>query len=294
MFLLDEDEVRYVLRGLAPQARREGVAEELRGWRWNEAPLAPLYDAALTLDEIADQRCPTGRDIYLRHVVHVEPVAVVSLPPESVARETVTAIVSAAKQQIYEHGPLAPERIRLLPPRLPGATTMQGVALSSLLWEFERQRIAARAEALLARQPAMSADALAATALPFTAGRYLDGRYFGLAAHIPIDAVGFPEPVVFSLRYGERQSWHRLAPAGHALLLEGIHEAPVNVGGVVYLDVVDGQIRIERDLFLIDDELRQAFIDARDERARLVEEEIDPGLPDECPDSCPLLAYCHA
>lgn len=293
MFLLDEDEVRYVTRGLAPQARREGVAEELRGWRWNEAPLAPLYDAALTLDEVAGQICPTGRDVYLRHVLQVEPSACAARSPEAVARETVTAVVVAAKQQIYEHGPLAPQRIRLLPPRLPGGATEPGTPLATLLWQFERQRIAARAEALLARQPGMSADALAAAALPFTAGRYLDGRYLGLATHIPVDAVGFPEPVVFSLRYGERQPWHRLAPAGHALLLEGLHEAPVNLAGVVYLDVADGQIRVERDLFLIDDELRQNFIDIRDERARLVEGEIDPGLPDECPDSCPVLAYCH-
>ena len=166
-------------------------------------------------------------------------------------------------------------------------------AAGHLLWGFERRRIAARIEAALARQPRITADALVAAALPLTVGRRLDGRYLGLAAQIAVDAVGFPEPVAFSVRAGTPEPWHRLAPTGHALLLEGLHETPVNLGAITYVTLADGQISLARDLFVIDDELRQAFIDGRDERARLVEEEIDPGLPAICPERCPLFARCH-
>lgn len=300
MFFLDEDESRYIIRGLAPQARREGVAEELRGWRWDGAPLAPLYEAALDVAEVADQTCATGRDVYLRHVLGAEVGRAGERLLERALQGAACALVIRAKALVYEHGPLAAEAVRALPaPPIEALVDADGEATESvgaavqLLWGFERRRVAARIEAALARQPCISADALAAAALPVTVGRRLDGRYLGLAAQIAVDAVGFPEPVAFSVRVGERATWHRLAPTGHALLLEGLHEAPVNLGAIVYLGFADGQIAIARDLFVIDDELRQTFIDTRDERARLVEEEIDPGLPVACPDRCPLFARCH-
>jgi CRISPR-associated protein Csa1 len=300
MFFLDEDEVRYVIRGLAPRARREGVAEELRGWRWDSAPLAPLYEAALDVAEVADQRCASGRDVYLRHVLGEEATLDEDGALERALQDAVCALVVRAKGLIYEQGALAAESMRALPAPAVGSLVgaepagTEGVgAAVQLLWGFERRRIAARIEAALARQPRMAADALVAAALPVTVGRRLDGRYLGLAAHVAVDAVGFPEPVVFAIRVGAAAAWHRLAPTGHALLLEGLHETPVNLGAIVYLRFADGQIAIERDLFVIDDELRQAFIDTRDERARLVEEEIDPGMPSACPEQCPHFARCH-
>lgn len=298
MLFLDEDEIRYVIKGLAPRARSEGVAEELRGWRWDAAPLAPLYEAALTIDDIADQRCASGRDVYLRHVLGAGAPLGDAGALQQALHEALLALVIRAKGAIYEHGPLAAEQVRVLPPVLgegadPSRPPGAGAALE-LLWGFERRRIAARIEAALARQPHISADALVAAALPLTVDRRLDGRYLGMTAQITVDAVGFPEPVVFSLRMDRPQPWHRLVPTGHALLLEGLHETPVNLGAIAYVAMDDGQLSLTRDLFVIDDELRQAFIDARDERARLVEEEIDPGLPGTCPATCPLLARCHA
>jgi CRISPR-associated protein Csa1 len=300
MFCLDEDEVRYVLRGLAPRARSEGVAEELRGWRWDGAPLAPLYDAALDVAEIADQRCPTSRDVYLRHVLGVEARPEGDALLEQTLRDAVCALVIRAKHAIYEYGPLAAERVRSLAapvavPRFPVVTAEEAgtSAALELLWGFERRRVAARIEATLAREPGISADALVAAALPLTVGRRLDGRYLGLAAHIAVDAVGYPEPVAFSFRLGKPERWHRLTPTGHALLLEGLHETPVNLGVIAYVTLADGQVTVSRDLFIIDDELRQEFIEGRDQRARLVEEEIDPGVAGDCPESCPLAICCH-
>ncbi len=50
---------------------------------------------------------------------------------------------------------------------------------------------------------------------------------------------------------------------------------------------------IERDYHLIGDELRQMFVEERDEKLRLAAEELDPGLPAVCPRTCPYLATCH-
>ncbi len=58
----------------------------------------------------------------------------------------------------------------------------------------------------------------------------------------------------------------------------------------MYVGLARGRVTVERDLHVIGDELRQLFIEARDERTRLVEEGIDPGLCVECNDGCWLYA----
>jgi CRISPR-associated protein Csa1 len=77
------------------------------------------------------------------------------------------------------------------------------------------------------------------------------------------------------------------------VVLESLFEKPVDVGCVVYARFMNGRVVIERDFHLIGDELRQMFIEERDEKARLVAEELDPGLPAACPPTCPCLRTCH-
>ncbi len=89
------------------------------------------------------------------------------------------------------------------------------------------------------------------------------------------------------------EEFHRLGTNGYALVLESLHEYPVNLGCIVYVEFQQGRLLIERDFHIIGDELRQQFIDDRDQRARLVEEEIDPGLPAECYQGCPFWRHCH-
>ena len=62
---------------------------------------------------------------------------------------------------------------------------------------------------------------------------------------------------------------------------------------MVHVRFVGGRVVVERDFHIIGDELRQMFIEERDEKMRVVAEEVDPGLPAACPSSCPHLATCH-
>jgi hypothetical protein len=62
---------------------------------------------------------------------------------------------------------------------------------------------------------------------------------------------------------------------------------------VVYARFVHGRVVVERDFHLIGDELRQMFVEERDEKARMASEELDPGLPGVCPRTCPYLRTCH-
>jgi len=75
--------------------------------------------------------------------------------------------------------------------------------------------------------------------------------------------------------------------------MESLFDFPISVGCVVYPRFEDGRVLVERDFHLISDELRTWFIEARDERARAVEEEVDPGLAGECYLGCPYSDACH-
>ncbi len=75
--------------------------------------------------------------------------------------------------------------------------------------------------------------------------------------------------------------------------MESLYEYPINAGCIVYPSFAGDHLSIERDFCFIDDELRQWFIEERDERMRMVHEEIDPGLAPQCAEICPLWRECH-
>jgi len=302
MYFLSEEEKRLVLRKLLPQAREHEVHPDLRGWNWAQPPLAPVYEARLGLYEIAGQYCRTGRDVYLRHVQGVCPPPNMLMMEGSVLHEMLTAIILAAKRVIYTQGTECLAGLKALArPKfadlgVEGLTPAEREALEDKLdnlWDFEYHRIVARVQDVLARQPHVGADALAALALPVVVEQKLDGGFLGLSAHLSADAFVFSEPMMLDIKFGERQDFHRLTTTGYALVMESLYEFPINVGCVVYPAFKKGRLLIERDFHLIDDELRQWFIEARDERMRLVEEEIDPGLAEECYQPCHYWSVCH-
>lgn len=121
----------------------------------------------------------------------------------------------------------------------------------------------------------------------------MDGTLLGLSSRLSADAFVWSEQMVVDIKFGGKEAFHRLSTTGYALAIESIYEYSVNLGCVVYVAFRDGLVVVERDLHALDDELRQWFIESRDERARLVEEEIDPGMPAECPRACPYYRACH-
>lgn len=302
MYFPSEEARRYVQRKLLPEARRRGVAEELRGWRWAEPPLLPVYAPPLAVYEVAGKYCASGRDVYLRRVERL------SAPPNRgmVEGRTLHALVAdllvEAKRLIYQHGSAcvaALDGLREYPlPRVdalalePGARRELEAKLQAVR-AYEARRIVARVEEVLARQPRAGADALAVLALPVHTEVKLDGTYLGLSPHLSADGLMLAELLVADLKFGPREEFHRLTTAGYALVWESLYEVPVDVGCVVYVEVRAGRVSVERDYHPIDDELRQWFIEERDEKQRLVAEAIDPGLPARCPRTCPYWRVCH-
>lgn len=302
MYFPSAEEQRYVQHGLLPDARRQPVADELRGWSWSQPPVKPLYAAALDVDEVAGMDCPTGRDLFLRRVQGIQMPVMSGLREERVLRQVVARLMVEAKRLVYLHGAAclpALEGLLEQPLLVPGEAGLAPEERASVpatahaLRAFEVRRLAERVASVLAQQPHAGPDTLVALALPVSVEVALDGRYLGLSERLVVDGVAFSRMLVLHLTFGPPQPSHRLRTAGYALVLESLFDTPVDLGCVVAVRCVDGRVALERDVHLIGDELRQEFLQARDERMRLVEEELDPGLPRECPSSCPYLVTCR-
>jgi len=304
VYFLSEEERARVLKDLIPTARRIGVADELRGWNWHEPPLAPLYEVPIAMYEVAGKYCDSGRDVYLRRVEKVRGTTTPPLVRGSALHEVVKEAVIHAKQAIYSlgledmaalvHAVTAFESTIAdkLPDTLTPAEQEQICREATQVAGFEARRLATRIEEAASKHPHIHADTLAALAIPVVVEHRLDGSYLGLSSHIRTDAQSFGQVMIIDLKFGGREPFHRLSTTGYSMVMESLFGYPVDLGCTVYVTLDNNRLAIERDLHLIDDELRQWFVEERDEKMYLIYEELDPGLASRCSAACPFASTC--
>ncbi len=306
---MSEDERKQVLKGLLPKTRRTEVAEELRGWTWPEPPIEPVYPTRLALYEVAGRYCPTGRDVYLRHVQGIKTEATSAMVLGSLFHAAIASVLLQAKRLIYQFGV---ERYRDILDELGrsggaadfGADVLRhldrlgtgdredALAKSRILRDFELARVAARIQDILVRQPYVGTDSLASLSIPVVVEQKLDGGFIGLSSQLSVDAYTSLEMMILDTKFGQKRDFHRLTTAGYAMACEAAYEYPINVGCLVYGRFMGDRLLVEKDFHIIDDELRQWFLEERDLKSRLVYEEIDPGRAEKCPAWCSYHAAC--
>jgi len=304
VYFFTDEEKKHLLRYYLPRARERGVVEELRGWNWHQPPLEPVYrDVVLALYEVANAYCPTGRDVYLRRVHKEKGKPNLAMIQGTLFHAVVADVITAAKRAIYSEGVanyrVIVERLQHHPVRLPGDRLEQLApeefadtrAKAEVLAAFEKTRVLARLQEILTRQPYIGEDSLVSLALPVVVEQKLDGSFLGLSPNLSTDAFVFWEPMVIDIKFDRQRDFHRLTTTGYALVMEALYEFPVNLGCIVYGEFRGDRLIVRKDLHIIGEELRQWFIEARDEKARLVAEEIDPGKG-QCYEDCPYHHLC--
>jgi len=305
MYFLNSEERKQLFGGFLPRARSQPVSGELRGWNWHQPPLQPIYDLKLSLFEVANRYCPTGRDLYLRRVLSVEGQPNIPMIEGAILHKTVAEVITRAKRFIYQKGIdnflevkedlarpdyAAVEEFR---ERLSEEEAEDIKEKVKILWEFESTRICSKVEELLSTQPHINEDSLVFHAIPVVVEQKLDGAFLGLSSHLSVDAFTFATPVIFDLKFDVKRDFHRLSTTGYGLVMEAMYEFPVDIGCTVYAYFRGKRILLERNFYLIDDELRQNFIEERDEKMRMVYEELDPGKPEGCYPTCPYIETCE-
>ncbi|MCL6451021.1 MAG: type I-A CRISPR-associated protein Cas4/Csa1 [Acetobacteraceae bacterium] len=305
MYFLTDEERKKVLRGLLPHSREAGVAEELRGWNWFQPPLEAPLPVRLALYEVAGRYCPTGRDLYMRRVLGIKVRPNKAMIMGSYLHQTMVDVLVQAKRLIYLKGVQNFRQVlQELSQFVPSEPEVRDLQLSpedlqelkhkaGLVAAFEQARLCSRIQEVLAKQPHVAEDSLAALAVPVVVEQKLDGSFLGLSPNLSADALVFSEPMIMDLKTGERRDFHRLSLAGYALVMEAMYEYPVNLGCTVYVQFRGDRLLVEKEFHILNDELRQWFVEERDEKMRMIHQELDPGRPERCPETCPLAKACR-
>lgn len=283
MFMPTAEEKKRLLRGTIPRARKLGVDDSLRGWMWSAPPLLSPYEIPLGLSEVANAYCPTSRDIYARRVLGASPESNEKMLLGGKLHAALRDWVVHAKRSLYENGAEDIEAsirgIRAFPE--PGVPEAKSLVL------YEADAIEFRLREAMSQFPRIGTDALAAHVLPITLGQMLDGAFLGLSRRLSTDLLNLGEPCILNIIFNdEKRPFHPLTLAGYALVLEAVHEFPVDVGVTVYANFKNGRLQIEREFTVLGDELRMEFIEVRDEKQRMVSDEVDPGPCQDCQEWC--------
>lgn len=198
------------------------------------------------------------------------------------AVEGAPALVTAGASELVIH--IASDRGQQLASSAAAAASRPSAVQE--LRRFTVRRVMSAVEEVLTKYPKIGVDGLVAAALPVTVGYRLDGSLLGLSSQLSTDVLMVGEAMPVVVRFGSKREFHRLVLTGYALVMESVWGGPVNVGCVVYVSQRRGRVTIEREMHIIGDEVRQQFIELRDERMRILDEEIDPGVSTECERKC--------
>jgi CRISPR-associated protein Csa1 len=310
MYFFSEEERKFLLKKLIPRAREKGIAEDLRGWNWHSTELSPPHDIILPVWEVSDRYCETGRDVFLRHVQKISPPASEKMVSGRIYHQAMAELYPTAKRLIYTNGlGICTDLAGVLMERLPEAVVEAEEQMASAgakaeegkevgmnlkkLWSFEVSRIVSSIYEYLGKYRYLSEDSLINHALPFVVEHKLDGQYLGLSSNLSADAINMGGMLICDLKTGQKKDFHRLSATGYALVYESLYEVPINIGCTVYLSFPKNHPtpHIERDFFIISDEVRQWFIEERDSKQDLIFYERDPG---KChsPGSCRYREHC--
>lgn len=303
MYFLNEIERKTLLGRILPSARKVGVSNELRGWNWADSPLKPLYpDEGIPNHLIGSQYCPTARDVFVSRVKGVRGETNVHVWTGTSIHKAVSTIVLS-----FVEGHDAPnfeewwKKENPTYPRNDTANESQTPETSrkELVRSVWNQTSSECRGALLSRrsaQPYATEHDVSASALPFLVEHKVDGRLLGLSGLLSVDCYDYLHGIIFDLKYlrpaSMSEPWRRLYIAGYAVALESVYETPIDVGCLVYISQVNGQLRVSRDLFFIGDDVRGWWLEERDKKLEIIAQKKDPGLPKKCYDACLYLKYC--
>ena len=225
--------------------------------------------------------------------------------------QAMAELYPAAKRLIYREGMgICTDLPQILMERLPEAVIEAEEQLSQVkcstetskdvgenlkkLWSFEVSRIVSSIYAYLGKYKYLSDDSLINHALPFVVEHKLDGQYLGLSSNLSADAINMGGMLICDLKTGLKRDFHRLSATGYALVYESLYEVPINIGCTVYLSFPKNHPtpHIDRDFFIISDEVRQWFIEERDSKQDLIFCERDPGTCQNA-GTCRYKEYCY-
>jgi len=294
VYFLSDLEHKYLVHRLLPTAREVGVSGELRGWSWHQAPLKPYYeDVKLPMYAVCSKYCPTDRDVYFSNVEKIAGTLSFKMGLGKLLHGVVSDCLQSFISRTKLDFDVWQQRIRWEEIPVKAEEVLEP---AGRVWDYLSKQCEARFAEMSARQPYASERDLVASTVPFLIEHKISGELLGLSGLLSLDCYDYLRSIMFDLKVAsEPQDWGRLTPTGYALVFESVHEVPVDVGCVAYLNLKGDQIVTKKDLFFISDELRQWWIEERDRKLEIVAEQRDPGKPvrSQCREDCMYFQACY-
>lgn len=307
MYYLDEIEYKLLIHDLLPQTRQNPVDDRLRGWNWFQPPLRPYsFELQLPIWEIAGSICPTHRDIWIRRKLLRKKMFTTARQAEGVViHKVVSHVFKQAKKMIYtgdyaglreallsDSEKMIDNEIEYVRSMVENLDTEYLKDFAKNVAEWEILRIIGRINDVKAKYPYIDEEGLVNLAVPLSLELPVDGRLLGLSSMLRVDASWLPGGLVFEIKTGYREYGHKLQIAGYALALESVYERPIDIGVIVYVGRTHDGIRVKREIFIVDDDLRSEFLERRDEIQMMLLKDKEPQPPKKCPKRCLFRRIC--
>ncbi|MEM0272584.1 MAG: type I-A CRISPR-associated protein Cas4/Csa1 [Thermoprotei archaeon] len=303
------DEVNEWVR--TANTKKVEISDEMRGWRWYDYPLQPAYNTPLGVSDITNGLCETHRNVYLKYVEKIWQKDNEELQKGALLHEIHAKANEAAKRNIFkthwEKGQTKPEdfhqafledqqkilqqlqnKYKLIP------QNQLQKAITKLWTRAAINYTAALNRATIISKHLNTPDPITAIVTPITTEYPIDGTKLGLTQAIRAD--GFiPPGIIIEIKTHQPLEDNQYALAGYALAYESQHNSPINYGVFIHVqyDWDTGNLTTHPKLVPITDELRQGFIELRDQAQKIIAQKTDPKLPPKCNPRCPYLTHCN-
>jgi len=276
---------RVVLRSvrrLYSWARVDPVEEDLRGWSWDRPPVKPRAYLGLGVSEVAGKYCPARRDVWLRRKMGLTPEATEPLLLGRALHEAVAQAIRCVSRGLvkgWDTWDILGYCLNKFKPTEAGldlqvAARAYRSALTTILGEIEFEKLSN-----------------GGSSFPLVSEMKVDGTPVGLSAQLSIDV--YAENIVIDFKTGSPRDFHKLSIAGYALALESEYEVPVDYGLLVYVNQVNGDLRVQYKPVYVSNDLRRWFLEERDDIIDMLLSEREPPADKNCPQTCPFYKVCH-
>ncbi len=277
------------------------VSNELRGWAWRSPPVAPLLDdLKLGIWEAASKYCETKRDVYLRRILGIKPKPSQAMLKGKAVHNLMVVLIREFKEELLKeprtgselYTSLCLRRDRLIKEVLRKfSLSLDFAPKLASFYNYLALQLSAEYDKVVSEAPRSLRQLISDKILEITSERAVDGARVGLSNWLMID-VYVPPVTIVEIKTGAVREFHRLSIAGYGLAMESSEYVPINHGYLLYVHLNNG-IHLLRKLIKLTDEVRREFLEERDRVMELIYSERDPGIPSNCPRSCPFYYYCR-
>ena len=285
---------------------RPEVSEELRGWSWRQPPLLfPYENIRLAVSETYGTVCPSGRDIYLRHVLRMRTKPTSQQVEGYLIHFLLNKFTTTLKLFITSE-PASPDDLyRKLIAEKPlvynewlGYLNSQGLELEDVENMFELnfrevwvpmalEACSEYAKSMMAN-PYATQETVLAKIMPVFSEFEVDGTPLGFSDICRIDYFT-PFGLIVEVKTTFPHEMHGLAAAAYAMAVEANFEIPVDYALLQYVWFMrKSRLRIAQRLVPLTDALRMRAVEVRDQKARIIAEGVDPAPEEVCGSECPF------